>query len=76
MGGGYPSYAGENNLVGNPAAAADVAANWPTKVVYSGIEVGNDVFAGSSMDSAQPLSSPVRAAFDAYAGRGQRVQPL
>ncbi len=70
MGGGYPSYAGENNLAGNPAAAADVAANWPTKVVYSGIEVGNDVFAGSTMDSAQPLSSPVRAAFDAYAGAG------
>jgi inosine-uridine nucleoside N-ribohydrolase len=70
MGGGYPSYPGENNLVGNPTAAADVAANWPTKVVYSGIEVGNAVFAGSSMDSAQPLSSPVRAAFDAYAGPG------
>ena len=70
MGGGYPSYAGENNLAGNPTAAADVAANWPTKVVYSGIEVGNAVFAGSSMDSAQQLSSPVRAAFDAYAGPG------
>jgi hypothetical protein len=68
MGGGYPSYGGENNLAGNPGAAADVAANWPTKVVWSGIEVGNALFGGHTVDSAQPLSSPVRAAMDAYAG--------
>jgi hypothetical protein len=68
MGGGYPSYGGENNLAGNPGAAADVAANWPTKVVWSGIEVGNALFGGHSVDSAQPLSSPVRVAMDAYAG--------
>jgi inosine-uridine nucleoside N-ribohydrolase len=69
MGGGYPSYpSGENNLAGNPVAAADVAANWPTKVVWSGIEVGNNVFGGHTVDSAQPLSSPVRVAMDAYAG--------
>ena len=68
MGGGYPSYGGENNLAGNPGAAADVAANWPTKVVWSGIEVGNNVFGGHTVDSAQPLTSPVRVAMDAYAG--------
>ena len=68
MGGGYPSYNSENNLAGNPLAAADVAANWPTKVVWSGIEVGNALFGGHTVDSAQPLSSPVRAAMDAYAG--------
>jgi hypothetical protein len=73
MGGGYPSYSGENNLAGNPAAAADVAANWPTKVVWSGIEVGNNVVAGSSVDSAQPLTSPVRVALDAYAGPGHSL---
>ena len=73
MGGGYPSYGAENNLAGNPAAAADVAANWPTKVVWSGIEVGNDVVAGSSVDTAQPLTSPVRVAIDAYAGPGHSL---
>jgi inosine-uridine nucleoside N-ribohydrolase len=68
MGGGYPSFGGENNLAGNPLAAADVAANWPTKIVWSGIEIGDNVTAGSTVDSAQPLNSPVRVAFDAYAG--------
>jgi hypothetical protein len=68
MGGGYPSYGGENNLVGNPSAAAEVAASWPTKIVWSGIEVGNALFGGHTVDSAQPLTSPVRAAMDAYAG--------
>jgi inosine-uridine nucleoside N-ribohydrolase len=68
MGGGYPSYGGENNLAGNPGAAAEVAASWPTKVVWSGIEVGNALFGGHTVDSAQPLTSPVRAAMDAYAG--------
>ena len=68
MGGGYPNYGGENNLAGNPFAAAQVAANWPTKVVWSGIEVGNALFGGHTVDSAQPLTSPVRAAMDAYAG--------
>ena len=68
MGGGYPSYGGENNLAGSPGAAADVAANWPTKIVWSGIEVGNNVSAGHTVDSAQPLSSPVRVAMDAYDG--------
>jgi inosine-uridine nucleoside N-ribohydrolase len=68
MGGGYPNYPGENNLVGNPGAAADVAAHWPTKIVWSGIEVGNSVTAGSSLDTAQPANSPVRVAFDAYGG--------
>jgi hypothetical protein len=68
MGGGYPNYGGENNLAGNPFAAAQVAASWPTKVVWSGIEVGNALFGGHTVDSAQPLTSPVRAAMDAYAG--------
>src|SRR5205085_8001729 len=36
MGGGYPSRVRENNLAGNPAAAQDVATNWPTKLVWAG----------------------------------------
>ena len=75
MGGQYPTSgtSPENNFAGNPVAAADVAANWPTKVVYSGYEVGDNVTVGYSIDSAQPSSSPVRAAYDAYTGPGNTI---
>ena len=74
MGGQYPSSPSpENNLAGNPGAAEYVAANWPTKVVYSGNEVGGSVYAGRTIDSAQPVNSPVRAAYDAYAN-GSSIQ--
>jgi inosine-uridine nucleoside N-ribohydrolase len=75
MGGHYPSSSpsAENNFAGNPGAAADVATNWPTKVVYSGYEVGSNVFAGHTVDSVEPARSPVRAAFDAHAGAGKSI---
>ena len=57
-GGGYPSRSGENNLIGNPAAAQYVAANWPTKVVYSGYEVGDGVFTGHTLSTVHPANSP------------------
>jgi inosine-uridine nucleoside N-ribohydrolase/ribosomal protein S11 len=68
MGGGYPSRAGENNFDGNPAAAEYVAANWPTKIVYSGYEVGYGVFAGHTLSTVHPVSSPVRVAYEAEVG--------
>ena len=69
MGGRYPSGA-ENNFIGDPAAAADVAANWPTGVAYLGYEVGANVYVGASLDGAQPANSPVRVAYDSFAGPG------
>ena len=69
-GGGYPSKSspGENNFAGNPAAAAVVASSWPTKVVYSGFEVGNGVFTGHTLTSVHPADSPVRADYEALVG--------
>src|ERR1019366_752574 len=69
-GGGYPSKSNpaENNLAGNPTSAQAVASNWPTKVVYSGYEVGNGVFTGHTLTSVHPSDSPVRAAYDALVG--------
>jgi purine nucleosidase len=55
----------ENNMVGNPAAAADVAANWPTKIVWSGYEVGHQVESGQLIWGTE-TSSPVRAAYTAF----------
>jgi hypothetical protein len=68
MGGGYPSHLGENNLVGNPGAARDVATNWPTKVVWSGYEVGDAIHTGQTISRVQPVDSPVRVAYEAFVG--------
>ena len=68
MAGCYTSCTSENNIVGNPAAAANVAANWPTKIVWSGYEVGDQVHTGQTISSVQPISSPVRAAYVAFVG--------
>jgi len=68
MGGGYPSRSGETNLIGNIAAAQDVASNWPTKIVWSGYEVGDAVHTGNTISSAHPANSPVRVSYEAFVG--------
>ncbi len=68
MGGGYPSRAGDNNFSGNVAAAQTVASTWPTKIVYSGFEIGDIVFTGQTISATHPATSPVRAAYEAFAG--------
>ena len=71
MGGGYPSRTYENNFGGNPTAAESVAANWPTKVVYSGYEVGYGTFTGHTLSTVHPANSPVRVAYEALVGAGK-----
>ena len=73
MAGGYPSRSGENNLAGDPAAAQHVAANWPTKVVWAGYEVGDEVHTGQSIASAHPPWSPVRVAYEAFVRPGNWI---
>jgi hypothetical protein len=68
MAGGYPSRNGETNLVGDPPAAQDVAGNWPTKIVWSGYEVGDAIHTGNTISSKHPASSPVRVAYEAFVG--------
>jgi hypothetical protein len=68
MGGGYPSRSIENNLAGNPGAAQDVAANWPTKIVWSGYEVGDQIHTGQTISGTHPANSPVRVAYEAFVG--------
>jgi hypothetical protein len=69
MGGGFPSAALENNLGGNPTAAQDVAGNWPTKIVWSGYEVGDNVHNGQSLPSL-PANDPVRVSYGAFVTPG------
>ena len=71
MGGGYPSRSGETNLSGDPSAAQNVAANWPTKVVWSGYEVGDNVHTGQTICDVHPSDSPVEVAYRAFTGCGR-----
>jgi inosine-uridine nucleoside N-ribohydrolase len=73
MGGGYPSRTGENNFEGDAGAARDVAANWPTKIVYSGYEVGEGLLTGHTVNAVHPSNSPVRAAMNEFAGKNQSI---
>jgi hypothetical protein len=73
MAGGYPSRNGENNLIGNPGAAQYVSANWPTKIVWSGYEVGDAIHTGNTISSVHPTSSPVRVSYEAFVGRNNWI---
>jgi inosine-uridine nucleoside N-ribohydrolase len=73
MGGGYPSRSGENNLIGDPAAAQSVSTNWPTKIVWSGYEVGDQIHTGNTISSIHPASSPVRVSYEAFVAPGNWI---
>ena len=73
MGGGYPSRSGENNFIGDPSSAQAVASGWPTKVVWSGYEVGDLVHTGQTISSVHPTSSPVRVSYEAFVRPGNWI---
>jgi len=73
MGGGYPSSPQETNLSGDPTAAGDVATRWPTKLVWTGVEVGDAVHTGQTISSVHPASSPVRVAYEAFVKPGNWI---
>jgi hypothetical protein len=75
-GGTYPSSPTgnpETNFSGDPGAAQYVAANWPTEVVWSGDDVGDPVKTGYTISGTHPPVSPVRVAFEAFAGPGANI---
>ena len=65
---GYPTRAGETNLSGDPAAAQAVAAGWPTKVVWSGYEIGDAIRTGDTISTTHPSNSPLRVSYEAFVG--------
>ena len=73
MAGGYPSRFDETNLEGDPASAQNVATFWPTKIVWSGYEVGDAVHTGQTISSTHPSTSPVRAAYEAFVRPGNWI---
>lgn len=74
MGGGYPSRSSETNLAGDPVAAQRVASEWPTRVVWSGYEVGDAVRTGDTISLTHPTGSPVRVAYEAYVGARRSIE--
>ncbi len=62
MGGAYPSGAESNFASDAPAARAVVAGGWPTPVVFSGYEIGEDLLTGAPL-WATPDDNPVRTAY-------------
>jgi len=73
MAGGYPSRSGENNLIGDVAAAQTVARSWPTRIVWSGYEVGDAVHTGNTISATHPTNSPVRVAYEAFVAPGNWI---
>lgn len=60
----------EWNIRLDPAAADQVAREWPTPVIYSGFEVGETVYTGERVFFETPEGNPVRAAYELYVGFG------
>ncbi|KAL5363716.1 Inosine/uridine-preferring nucleoside hydrolase domain-containing protein [Aspergillus floccosus] len=68
MGGGYPS-GHEFNFWGySPAATTHVVNAWPGAMVFSGAELGENVFSGARLMVEGPSDDPTRAAYLWYNG--------
>jgi inosine-uridine nucleoside N-ribohydrolase len=70
MGGSFPT-GREYNLVSDGPAAAYTVRHWPTPIVFSGFEIGNEILTGPGLRQAPP-SSPIRRAYELYNGLNNR----
>ena len=70
MGGAFPS-GREWNIAQDPASAQAVVNAWPTDIIFSGVEVGNDIGTGYLLSSKTPLANPVRRAYEIHVGASQ-----
>lgn len=60
----------EWNIALDPPAAAQVANEWPTQIVYSGFEVGDTIFTGHRLFTETPPENPVQKGYEDYVGYG------
>jgi inosine-uridine nucleoside N-ribohydrolase len=63
MGTEYPK-GDEWNIKIAPDAAQLVAEEWPTKIYYSGFEIGHAIMTGERLITETPKTNPVRTAFE------------
>ena len=64
MGGRFPE-GREANLINDGPAAAYAIAHWPTPIIFSGWEIGNEIMTGAGLSKA-PQGTPVRRGYELY----------
>ncbi len=64
MGGKFPE-GQEANLVNDGPAAAYAIEHWPTPIIFSGWEIGNEIMTGAKLRNT-PIGTPVRRAYELY----------
>lgn len=62
MGGRYPA-GSESNFTSDGPAAHAVARDWPTPIMFSGFELGEEVLTGPRLWDETPEGNPVRTAY-------------
>jgi inosine-uridine nucleoside N-ribohydrolase len=70
MGGKIPE-GREANLIHDGPAAAYAIEHWPTPIVFSGWEIGQQIMTGAGLREA-PEETPVRRAYELYNGLNDR----
>mgnify|MGYP000471024483 FL=1 len=70
LGGRFPN-GREWSIEQDPASAQAVVDGWPTDIVFSGGEVGDDIGTGYTLSSNTHLGNPVRRACEIYVGANQ-----
>jgi hypothetical protein len=70
MGGKIPE-GREANLIHDGPAAAYAIANWPTPIIFSGWEIGQEIMTGAKLRQV-PEGTPVRRAYELYNGLNNR----
>jgi hypothetical protein len=64
MGAKFPS-GYEANIHHDPKPAAYAIEHWPTTIIFSGWEIGNEIISGQGL-TALPANSPVRRGYELY----------
>lgn len=70
MGGKFPE-GREANLINDGPAAAYAIEHWPTPIIFSGWEIGNEIMTGARLRES-PEGTPVRRAYELYNGLKNR----
>ncbi len=64
MGGRFPE-GREANILWDAQAAYDAIANWPTDILFSGWEIGRDIYTGGGLHKL-PEDNPVRRSYQLF----------
>ena len=70
MGGRFPE-GREANFINDGPATAYAVAHWPTPIILSGWEIGNEIMSGAGLRKA-PAGTPVRRGYELYNGLKHR----